>query len=192
MPTIYTFGHGTRTEDQMIECFDSEKIKNVVDIRSFPGSWKHPAARKENMVKWVPKAHMKYTWMKDLGGYRKNQAGADKETWWNNTSFRQYAAYTLTPEFHKALDALMKMALQKPTAYMCSESVWWRCHRRVVSDYLVLLHGWDVEHIMGPGKLQKHIPAAGARKRGDSLMYDKKSEASKPDDTTGGVTPHTI
>lgn len=189
MTDITTFGHGPATEDEMVDLLHGAHVHNLVDVRSFPGSWKHEAARQENMVKWVPAHGMKYTWIKDLGGYRKAPDGPELDTGWRNQSFANYAAYARTPPFASGLLRLMIMARKNPTCYMCSESVWWRCHRRIISDYLVLVHHWDVHHLMHDGRLEDHIVTPMARVDGEQIIYDKPGgEATKQVKGTTGTT----
>lgn len=191
MPKILTFGHGPATEDEMVELLHEQHVRNLVDVRSFPGSWKHEAARQENMVKWVPRAGMRYTWIKDLGGYRPKPKEPDtKDTVWRNQSFANYAYYARSDAFAAGLERLMALGRQAVTAYMCSESVWWRCHRRIISDYLVLVHHWDVEHLMHTGKLERHIPTPGARVVGQVINYD--GEASGTPGQVYGVAKKNI
>ena len=152
--TVYTIGHSTHTLEEFLEMLQSFKIKMVVDIRSFPGSRKFPQFNNENLKVSLPANDIGYIHLKELGGRRK----VNKEslnTRWRNYSFRAYADYMETDSFERGMRQLEEIALQSPTAYMCSEAVWWRCHRSMVSDVLKA-EGWKVLHIMGVGKSEEH------------------------------------
>lgn len=152
--TVYTIGHSTHTLEEFLEMLQSFKIKMVVDIRSFPGSRKFPQFNNENLKVSLPANDIGYIHLKELGGRRK----VNKEslnTRWRNDSFRAYADYMETDSFERGMRQLEEIALQSPTAYMCSEAVWWRCHRSMVSDVLKA-EGWKVLHIMGTGKSEEH------------------------------------
>ena len=152
--TIYTIGHSTRTLKEFLDMLRSFGIKFLVDIRSLPGSRKFPQFNKENLKTSLEEAGIKYIHMADLGGRRKVNKDS-KNTRWNNPSFRGYADYMETKAFEKAIVKLEQIALEQSTAYMCSEAVWWRCHRCMVSDYLKV-KDWTVLHIMAPGKVKEH------------------------------------
>lgn len=172
-PTIYTIGHSTRTLAEFLELLQSFSIKTLVDIRSLPGSRKFPQFNQENLIVSLQEVDIQYLHAEDLGGRRKVKKDS-KNTRWNNPSFRAYADYMETSEFEQGMMKLEKLAQEKPTAFMCSEAVWWRCHRSMVSDYLKL-KGWTVLHIMGIGKFQEHRYTEPARIVGDSLLYSEES-----------------
>jgi len=116
-------------------------------------------------------AGIEYRWLKRLGGRRKSIAPDSLHTAWEHPAFRSYADYTGTADFAEGLDALTEAASRANTAYMCSEGLWWQCHRRIISDHL-LIRGWDVEHIMPDGKLKPHALAPFARIDGERIVYD--------------------
>jgi uncharacterized protein (DUF488 family) len=167
--TIYTIGHSTRSIDEFIAILQSFNIRQLVDIRSLPGSRKYPQFDKENLEAILPENNISYIYMPALGGRRKVRKDS-KNTRWHNLSFRAYADYMQTDEFEKAIAELQNTALQQPTAYMCSESVWWRCHRSLVSDYLKA-RGWKVLHIMAIGQAKEHTYTSPAIVTGDSVSY---------------------
>ena len=135
----------------------SFRIELVADIRSYPGSRKFPQFNKEALQISLPQNHIQYIHLKELGGRRKANPDS-KNTEWRHPAFRGYADYMETETFKEGMAALKKLALKQRTAYMCSEAVWWRCHRSMVSDYLKAA-GWKVWHIMGIEKLKSiHIP----------------------------------
>lgn len=167
--TIYTIGHSTHSMDEFIKMLQSFGIKQLVDIRSFPGSRKYPQFNKENMEAALKENGIGYTHLSDLGGRRKLQKDS-KNNRWHNDSFRAYADYMETENFQKGIVQLEAMAETQPTAYMCSEAVWWRCHRSMVSDNLKA-KGWEVLHIMAAGKAEEHPYTSPARVAGDHVYY---------------------
>jgi uncharacterized protein (DUF488 family) len=116
-------------------------------------------------------AQAEYVWERDLGGFR-TPAPTSHHTALRNASFRGYADYMETEQFRGALERLVNSLPQRRTAIMCSETLWWRCHRRLISDAAVLLHGVDVQHLMATGRTQPHALTQGVRRDGDTLRYD--------------------
>lgn len=172
--TIWTIGHSTRTLSEFIEMLQSFKIEKVVDIRSYPGSRRYPQFNKEALEISLPQHNIQYLHLKELGGRRKVNPDS-KNTTWRHPAFRGYADYMETAAFKEAIIALEKIALQQPTAYMCSEAVWWRCHRSMVSDYLKA-SGWKVMHIMGIGKAEEHPYTSPAKIKNGILTYTEGNE----------------
>jgi uncharacterized protein (DUF488 family) len=152
--TIYTIGHSTHSLDEFLNMLRSFDIKILADIRSFPGSRRFPQFGKGQIKISLEETGIQYIHLADLGGRRKVKKDS-KNNRWNNDSFRGYADYMETREFENAIVKLEHIALEQPTAYMCSEAVWWKCHRSMVSDYLKA-KGWTVLHIMATGKVQEH------------------------------------
>lgn len=171
MTTLYTVGHGTLTAEAFASLLEGAEITRVVDVRSFPGSRHNPQFRREEMEQWLPAGGIEYVWIRELGG-RRRSAGESKNIALRNDAFRAYADYMNSVEFHQGVDRLLPVAASDPTAVMCSESVWWRCHRRLIADYLVLVRGIDVVHLMHDGRLTVHVPTDGVRVADDGLVYD--------------------
>ena len=171
--TIYTIGHSTRSFAEFLDILQSFDIKILADIRSLPGSRKFPQFDKENLKISLEEAGTQYIHLADLGGRRKVKQDS-KNNRWNNDSFKGYADYMETKEFESAILKLEPIALEQPTAYMCSEAVWWRCHRSMVSDYLKA-KGWTVLHIMATGKVQEHKYTAPARIVDDNVLYSDEN-----------------
>lgn len=167
--TIWTIGHSTRSFEEFVAMLHSFHIEMVADIRSFPGSRKFPQYNKELLEISLPQNNLQYIHLKNLGGRRKVNPGS-KNTAWRNVAFRGYADYMETAAFKEGINQLELMALNKRTAYMCSEAVWWRCHRSMVSDYLKV-RGWKVMHIMAIGKQEDHAYTSPARIVGDQVVY---------------------
>jgi uncharacterized protein (DUF488 family) len=171
---LYSVGHGRLDRQSFPELLGSAGVRAVVDIRRFPGSRRNPDVDRAAMEQWLPDAGIGYRVDERLGGRRRLPPGAPREDpWWQVDQFAAYAAHTRTAEFASALDDLLEQAERTPTAMMCSESVWWRCHRRLVADVVVLQRRGDVEHLMHDGRRSPHVVAAGARVRSDgSVVWD--------------------
>lgn len=167
--TIYTIGHSTHSLEELTRMLKSFGVLVLADIRQFPGSRKYPHFNKENLAPALKEAGIGYVHLPDLGGRRKVRKDS-KNSRWRNDAFRGYADYMETKDFEKAAEALETIALKQPTAYMCSEAVWWRCHRSMVSDYLKA-RGWRVLHIMAAGKAEEHTYTSPARVEGGRVFY---------------------
>jgi uncharacterized protein (DUF488 family) len=167
--SIWTIGHSTRTLDEFIDILESFQIECVADIRSFPGSGRYPHFNNEALEVSLPENNMKYFHLRDLGGRRKARADSIN-TGWRHPAFRGYADYMETDAFKKAIMELEGIAYKERTAFMCSEAVWWRCHRSLVSDYLKV-NGWTVMHIMGIGKCEEHTYTSPARIVDNHVLY---------------------
>ena len=170
--TIYTIGHSTRTIEEFLELLFSFNIKILADIRRLPGSRKYPQFDQDALKKSLEENGIHYVYIDDLGGRRPAQKDS-KNTTWRNKSFQGYADYMETESFANGAAELAKLAFEKPTAMMCSEAVWWRCHRSMVSDYFKA-KGWEVLHIMALGKVQEHPYTAPARVVGDQVFYSEE------------------
>jgi uncharacterized protein (DUF488 family) len=152
---VYTIGHSTRLIEEFIALLDENDIEVLVDVRSIPMSRTFPQFNKENLLRSLKKARIEYHHMPKLGGRRgkQKQVIEPHNAAWQNSAFRNYADYAETnPDFQEGLEELITIAHAKRTAYMCSEAVWWRCHRRILTDYM-LARGFTVRHIMAPGKV---------------------------------------
>jgi uncharacterized protein (DUF488 family) len=170
MPLL-TVGHGADGRDQLGERLTSAGVRLVVDVRRFPGSRNNPDVARDALAVWLPEEGLGYRWDERLGGRRRIPAGAPVvDGWWTVKQFAAYAAHTRTPEFASALQAALVDAGDQPTAVMCSEYVWWRCHRRLIADVAVLAHGVPVRHLMPDGRLVEHRPAEGARLGPDGVV----------------------
>ncbi len=170
--TIYTIGHSTHSGDDFIKMLQSFNIRILADIRRFPGSRKYPWFNQEALKEQLNKNGIEYVHIEDLGGRRKPAADS-RNTLWRNDSFRGYADYMETAAFQKAVSTLEALALRQSTAYMCSEAVWWRCHRALVSDYLKA-RGWKVWHIMSVNKKEEHPYTSVARITGEHVDYSDR------------------
>jgi uncharacterized protein (DUF488 family) len=160
---LLTVGHGPDDRVALAERLTGAAVGLVVDVRRFPGSRTNPDVRREALAEWLPAAGIGYRWEERLGGRRSLPKGEPvADAWWTVAQFAAYAAHTRTPEFAAALDEVLAEAATGPVAVMCSESVWWRCHRRLIADVAVLGRGVPVTHLMPDGRLRPHEPSAGA------------------------------
>jgi uncharacterized protein (DUF488 family) len=155
---------------ELIETLRAHEIRTLVDIRAFPMSRRLPQFNRESLAETLPAAGIRYVWMKALGGYRKKILDESPNIALRNDSFRNYADYMLTADFERAMDELIRLAEEAPTAYMCAERVYFHCHRMLVSDWLVA-HGHEVLHIDGTGSVRPHKLTAEARMIEGRLMY---------------------
>ncbi|OBH90207.1 hypothetical protein A5678_13245 [Mycobacterium sp. E2733] len=171
---LLTVGHGTAGRERLTELLAGAGVALVVDVRRYPASRTNPDVRREALECWLPERGIDYRWEPRLGGRRHVAAGEQEpDSWWTVAAFRAYAAYTRTPEFDTALDEVLADAARRTTAVMCSESVWWRCHRRLIADVALLGRAVPVQHLMPDGRLSPHRPADGARRRPDGhLVWD--------------------
>jgi uncharacterized protein (DUF488 family) len=170
LAVFYTIGHSTRTLEELIETLRAHQIETLADIRAFPMSRRLPQFNREALEKTLPDAGIRYVWMKALGGYRKKILDESPHVALRNDSFRNYADYMLTVEFEQAMAELIRLAESSRTAYMCAERIYFRCHRMLVSDWLVA-HGHEVLHIDGEGPVKPHILMAEARMMEGRLIY---------------------
>jgi uncharacterized protein (DUF488 family) len=170
MATLYTIGHSTRALEDLIETLQAHSIHTLVDIRSFPMSRRLPHFNRESFEKALPDAGIRYVWMKELGGRRKKSLSPSPNVALRNDSFRNYADYMLTSEFESTIADLIKLAEQSRTAYLCAERVYFRCHRMLVSDWLVA-HGHQVLHIDGAKPPKPHTLMSEARMVDGRLIY---------------------
>lgn len=150
----------------MLETYE---IKQLIDVRRFPGSNKFPHFNKENLESTLHENHIDYKHLEVLGGRRK--ASLDSEnTVWRHPSFRAYADYMETSDFKSAIENLEDLASQLPSAMMCSEAVWWSCHRSMISDQLKA-NGWKVWHIMSLNTKTEHPYTKPAKVKNGKLTY---------------------
>jgi uncharacterized protein (DUF488 family) len=162
MPAIFTVGHSNHAIERFLELLKQHEIEELADIRRFPGSRKHPHFNRELLQEALDGQGVRYCWIEALGGRRKAAAsGTSENLAWRNASFRNYADYMGSEEFRHGVEALVEAASTRRTAMMCAEGLWWQCHRRLVSDFL-LAQGWGVEHIMPNGQLRPHVLTPGA------------------------------
>jgi uncharacterized protein (DUF488 family) len=144
--TIWTIGHSTRTLEALLGLLDEYHIESIADVRRFPGSRRYPYFASDALAETLPAHGIAYEWLHQLGGRRKVQADSPN-TAWRNASFQGYADHLASAEFAEGLAELLMLAAARPTAMMCAEAVWWRCHRSLIADVLKL-RGIEVIHII--------------------------------------------
>ena len=167
---IWTIGHSTRGIDEFISLLDENQIKLLVDVRAFPGSKRYPQFNKETLARSLTTHGIRYEHFPELGGKRKSRPDSHN-TAWRNASFRGYADYMETEQFQKGIERLLDVAAEAgPTAIMCAEAVWWRCHRSLIADYLKA-RGLEVLHILRANKVEPHPYTPAARIVNGELSY---------------------
>ncbi len=179
MPLL-TVGHGALDRAGLAALLAGRRITLVVDIRRFPGSRRNPDVKREALEEWLPQEGIAYRWEPRLGGRRhlaKDDDAASPDTWWRVDAFRAYAGYTRTEEFAAALAEVAEESRDPRVAVMCSEAVWWRCHRRLVADVATLALGLPVHHLMHSGEVRLHEPSAGARMSEGGVVWDGEPAA---------------
>jgi uncharacterized protein (DUF488 family) len=154
MLTVWTVGHSNGSLDELVDLLRGQQIELVGDVRAVPKSRRHPHFAGEALAESLPRHGIAYRHLAALGGWRKPRPDSPNEGW-TNRSFQAYADYMLTPAFPHALGELRQLAADQRTAIMCSEAVWWRCHRRLIADRLTA-SGWAVCHIGWDGRTTRH------------------------------------
>jgi uncharacterized protein (DUF488 family) len=163
VPSLLTIGHGTSDRVALQRLLTDAAVDMVVDVRRYPGSRRNADVRREALEKWLPAAGIDYRWDERLGGRRHLPSGAAAiDTWWNDAAFRAYAAHTRSAEFAAGLTDLLTAVRTQQVVIMCSETLWWRCHRRLIADVATLAHGIPVDHLLPSGR-EPHELATGAR-----------------------------
>ncbi len=171
--TVFTIGHSTRTLDAFLAALAAARVDSVADVRRFPQSRRHPHFNAENLAPALDLAGIAYRHFPDLGGRRGNRVDglASPHTLWREAPFRNFADYAETPPFRAALARLIAMSETGRPAILCAEAVWWRCHRRIITDYLIA-RGIAVEHIFDEEKRAAATMTPGARPRADgTILY---------------------
>lgn len=169
---LLTYGHGTDSSERTCLTLRAAGVSSVVDIRTAPGSRRNPQFARAELERWLPEAGIAYRWEKRLGGFRRPGPG-NPDVVWREDMFRGYAEYMRSAQFGDAIDDVLAEAARRQVAVMCSESVWWRCHRRLVADFAAVVRGVEVRHLMHDGRTQPHRPSDGLRVRDDGLLvYD--------------------
>lgn len=159
--TLWTIGHSTREWDAFVGMLADARVRTLVDVRRFAGSRRNPQFSGDTMARALPGAGIAYVPMPDLGG-RRRPAPDSRNDAWRNAGFRGYADYMETSAWQGARDALAALALEAPTAVMCAEAMWWQCHRALISDDFKAA-GWEVLHLMAPGRTEEHPYTKAAR-----------------------------
>ena len=169
---VYTVGHSTRSIEEFVEILRLGNVQRLVDVRSIPRSRTNPQYNLDVLPATLSAWQIRHTIIPELGGRRSRQKEVSPEinAWWRNRSFHNYADYAMSGEFRAGLDRLIELSLEAPCAIMCSEAVWWRCHRRIIADYL-LMQGRVVLHLMGNERIERASSTPAVEVAGDVLVY---------------------
>lgn len=168
--TIWTVGHSTRSLAEFIDILAQHQVEILVDVRHFPGSRRLPHFNQQPLCDALAAAGIRYKHLIELGGRRPTRPDSHNLAW-RNPSFRGYADYMESPPFGQGVERLLEIARQGRTAIMCSEAVWWRCHRSMIADYLKA-NGVQVQHLLGPHQQQEHPYTSAARLVEGRLSYE--------------------
>jgi uncharacterized protein (DUF488 family) len=179
-PIICTIGHSTHPIETLVGLLAQHEIATLADVRAFPSSRRWPQFNQGDLQRSVEHAGIAYKWFKALGGRRSSKRPDSPHTAWRIPAFRSYADYTETAEFAAGLEELIAIASASRVAIMCSEGLWWRCHRRIISDQL-RVRGWEVRHILPDGKLTVHSLADFASVNDGRIVYDGGQQSLKLD-----------
>jgi uncharacterized protein (DUF488 family) len=175
---LITVGHGTASRADLTRLLRDAGVTRLVDVRRYPGSRAHPHVTRQALGQWLPADGINYRWEERLGG-RRHVPAESADPWWQVAAFRAYAQHMRSEEFLAAMNGLLTLVVSTTTAVMCSESLWWRCHRRLIADFAELARGTQVRHLNHHGGLTDHPVAAGARLSADGLLYYDLTVASE-------------
>ena len=169
---LFTIGHSTLTIGEFVESLRNAGVDLVVDVRTVPRSRTNPQYNFDILSGELVTSRINYERIGELGGLRGRSRTIPPEVnaFWENQSFHNYADYALSGEFGRGLEQLITFASKHKTAIMCAEAVWWRCHRRIIADYLIL-RGWNVTHLMGDDRSEPATITPAARERDGRLVY---------------------
>lgn len=178
-PPVFTIGHSTRTIAEFVDVLRDGPADMVVDVRTIARSRTNPQYNEDVVAQALAPYQVGYTRITSLGGLRGRSHGVDPHinALWRNRSFHNYADHALSPAFHRGLEELLELSAERRCAIMCAEALWWRCHRRIISDYL-LVRGRAVLHLMGSGRVEAARLTPGARPRRDDVVYPAEAAAS--------------
>jgi len=167
---VFTMGFSNRGWEETVNILSTYELKRLVDIRTLPGSKHTPQFNLDHLQEALPKSGIEYIHLKSLGGLRKPRRDFTVNAGWKNDGFRGYADYMQTPEFETALAELIRLLTERTTVYCCTEAVFWRCHRQLVSDAL-LARGYRVGNIFTATKAEEHVLTKFVKAQGTRLTY---------------------
>lgn len=175
-PPFFTIGHSTRTIEEFVDLLKEAEVTLVVDVRTIPRSRANPQYNREALPESLAPFQIGYEHIAELGGLR-SRKGVDPQVngFWQNKSFHNYADYALGETFHQGLARLVALGAERRCALMCAEAVWWRCHRRIIADYL-LARGRPVFHILGKGHIEAATMTPSARAQPDGTVLYPAAE----------------
>jgi uncharacterized protein (DUF488 family) len=179
VPSLLTVGHGTLDRAGLQRLLQDAGVDMVVDVRRYPNSSRNADVGREALERWLPAAGIDYRWDERLGGRRHLPPRAvEIDTWWTVAAFRAYAAYTRSEEFAAGWADLHATVQRHGVVIMCSETLWWRCHRRLIADVATLAHELPVTHLLPSGRREPHRLAAGARLAAEGRIIWDRSAAN--------------
>jgi len=169
---FFTIGHSTRSIEQFVALLRAGGVSLVVDVRTVPRSRTNPQYNEDALGAALAEHQIGHTRIAELGGLRKRERGVAPELngWWSNRSFHNYADHALSEDFRSGLERLVALGRERRVAAMCSEALWWRCHRRIIADWLIAL-GESVFHLMGEGRVEPATLSPGARVADRRVTY---------------------
>jgi uncharacterized protein (DUF488 family) len=168
--TLFTIGHSTRDLEDFFRVLQAHSIESVVDVRAFPLSRRYPHFNRESLERTLMAENIRYLWVKELGGRRRRAPQPSLNLGLRSLSFRNYADHMLTAEFEEGIAVLLGAGEKSRTAYMCAERLYFRCHRMLISDWLVA-HGHEVLHVDDSGPTTAHRVTSEAQMIGNLLLY---------------------
>jgi uncharacterized protein (DUF488 family) len=175
--SLFTIGHSTRPLDELVEILHDYNVTILGDVRSYPGSRTNPQFNSEIMTDALPQRGIEYSWLQKLGGRRHGSGSRSKNTCWKNLSFRNYADYMETPPFQEGFAQLLELTQRGTVAIMCAETLYWKCHRSMISDF-AKSRGFRVVHLLGGSLPTEHKYTECARIVNGLLTYHVSSEIS--------------
>ena len=183
--TIFSIGHSTRSLDAFLGLLAAYSVAGIADVRRFPGSRRVPHFAASRLAAALQEITIAYLHFPELGGRRRPHPDSPNLAW-HNDAFRGYADYLTTPAFATGLDRLLAFAAGRRIAFLCAEALWWRCHRRLIADVLVV-RGYSVEHILGPGATVEHHLAPFARLDETHISYPAAPAPPREVDVDGAI-----
>jgi uncharacterized protein (DUF488 family) len=163
---VFTIGHGTRSAEELVASLAEVGARTVVDVRRFPGSRRNPQFNRDALAATLGEAGVEYLHAPELGGRRSGEPGEERFGCIREAAFRSYAARMGRPEWQ---DALASTLAEADPCFMCAETLWWRCHRRLIAE-LLAARGHEVVHLIRPGRREPHRPSEDAEYQGGKLL----------------------
>jgi len=180
LATFFTIGHSTRSAAELIQILQGSEIGVLVDVRAIPRSRTNPQLNRDTLPDTLREHGIEYLHIPELGGRRGRTVAASPNTFWQNQSFRNFADYAMTDSFRAGFTRLQQLGAARRCAIMCSELLWWRCHRRIIADYLMLA-GHTVIHILDRSKQDEAWPTPAARRVNDEKIVYTGSDTRSGD-----------
>jgi uncharacterized protein (DUF488 family) len=169
---VHTVGHSTRTESQFLEVLEAHGIRHLIDVRAFPASRRHPWFHRAALETSLAERGIEYRWEgADLGGRRRAPPDSPHHAL-RVEGFRAYASHMETAEFRRGVARVLESASREPTAILCAEALWWRCHRSMIADHLAAIEGAEVVHVLDATRTEPHRLHRTARTHDGGLVYD--------------------